>query len=135
MGIGARDADRPRLQRLAQRIEHGTLEFRHYVANAPSGIRSNKMRPNPDFVPICLLNLGEPLPCGEPRTHLAQDKAISQAHLSCAYYEEESRSPTDPELALYEQPGDETSACIVLSPYWCEACQTLLPYGTFKKKA
>ncbi len=37
MGIGPGHLHRAGLQRLAQRIEHGALEFRYYVANAPRG--------------------------------------------------------------------------------------------------
>ena len=39
MGIGARDIDLVRLQRLAQRIENGALEFRQFVEEEDAEMR------------------------------------------------------------------------------------------------
>lgn len=36
VGIGARDVDLSGFKRLSQGIQHGPLEFQHYVANAPN---------------------------------------------------------------------------------------------------
>jgi hypothetical protein len=36
MGLGARDGHPAGLERLSQRLQGGTIEFRNYVADAPN---------------------------------------------------------------------------------------------------
>src|SRR5437763_13111483 len=40
MAVGARDADATGFERLAQRLEGGTVELRNYVADSPSQVGS-----------------------------------------------------------------------------------------------